>query len=256
MQNFAVVIALYIPVSLSVGWLLGQLAIRVESSIHLREPIAGQVIGQGTGAARGAGSAGADASVDYRACPARSQRVVAVAFLATALLAATRQVRVVDPAHIMVTRPDMRAMAWIRENTPPEALFLVEGFRIYGGRSAVGADAGWWLPLLAGRRNTMPPQYALVNEVPLEPDYGRRVVDLVAHLESESPASPGSIELLCDWGVTHVYVGQGQGKVGAGAVQLFSPQDFRASSAFRTVYHRDRVHIFALDPQLCGAAVE
>jgi hypothetical protein len=179
-----------------------------------------------------------------------------MAFLVTALWAATGQVRVVEPAYIMVTRPDTRAMAWIRENVPPEALFLVEGFRIYGGRSAVGADAGWWLPLLTGRRNTMPPQYALVNEVPLETDYGVRVVGLVAHLESGSPASPESIELLCDWGVTHVYVGQGQGTVGAGAVQLFSPQDFRASSAFRTVYHRDRVHIFALDPQLCGAAVE
>ena len=67
----------------------------------------------------------------------------------------------------MVTKPDRQAMTWIREHTPAQAKFLVEGFRIYGGRSVVGSDAGWWIPLLADRANTMPPQYALLNETPI-----------------------------------------------------------------------------------------
>jgi hypothetical protein len=163
------------------------------------------------------------------------------------------QMRIAQPSYVLVTRPDTRAMAWIRGNTPPEARFLVEGFRTHQGASAVGSDAGWWIPLLAGRENTMPPEYALLNEVSADGEYTRRVVDLVAYLETVSPTSPEGVQLLCDWGITHVYVGQGQGKVGAGAVQLFSPDDLAASPAFRTLYRQDRVYIFGLDSQACQA---
>lgn len=218
MQNFAVLIALYIPVSLLVGWLIGQVAVLVE---------------------RWAGKAG--------------RWAMRMVIAAAAVWAAVGQMGIVRPSFVMVTRPDVRAMAWIRENTPPEAHFLVEGFRIYGGRSAVGADAGWWIPLLAGRQNTMPPQYALLNEVPADTEYTQRVVDLVAHLETASLASPEGVQLLCGWGITHVYIGQGQGKVGTNAVQLFSPEELMSSQAFNLLYRQDRVHIFALNSQTCGA---
>ena len=83
---------------------------------------------------------------------------------AAALLGARTQSRIMQPSpYTIVTWPDMQAARWIRANTPPDATFLVEGFRIYAGSTAVGSDAGWWLPLLAGRANTMPPQYALVE---------------------------------------------------------------------------------------------
>ena len=217
MQNFAVVIALYIPASLLIGW--------------------------GTSAAAGwigqhGGRVGRWA---WRAL-----------LIVLTLVGVARQARVIQSEFAMVTRPDMRAMAWIREHTPRDTLFLVEGFRIYGGRSAVGSDAGWWLPLLAGRRNTMPPQYALLNEVPTEPEYSQRVVELVTRLEGASLASPEGLRPLCEWGISHIYIGQGQGKVGLGAVQLFSPQDMMTSSPFDLRYHQDHVYIFALRYEACG----
>ena len=141
----------------------------------------------------------------------------------------------------------------IRENTPAETRFLVEGFRIYDGRSAVGADAGWWIPLLAGRANTMPPQYALLNERPIDPDYSRNVVALVAGLEANSPATTEGMRLLCEQGITHVYIGQSQGKVGFAAPQLFAPEDFAPQPAFDLVYHEDRVYVFAFDRATCPA---
>jgi hypothetical protein len=156
-----------------------------------------------------------------------------------------------SPPFVMVTRPDMRAMAWIRDNTAPDARFLVEGFRVYAGFTAVGADAGWWIPLLAGRPNTMPPQYALLSEQPSPPDYTQRVVDLVAQLEREPPGAPQSLRLLCDWGIGYVYIGQGQGRVGVSAPQLFAPQQLIDSPAFSLVYRQDRVAIFQLRPELC-----
>ncbi|MCJ7736657.1 MAG: DUF1616 domain-containing protein, partial [Anaerolineae bacterium] len=111
MQNFAVVIMLYIPVSVLSGWLVGRVSGLVCDWARLLSP----------------------------------------ALMGTILLAsvvgARTQFTIVDPRHILVTRPDTRAMAWIRRHIAEDARFLVEGFRIYEGRSAVGADAGWWIPL-------------------------------------------------------------------------------------------------------------
>ena len=46
------------------------------------------------------------------------------------------------------------------------------------GDRSVGVDAGWWIPLLARRENTLPPQYALLAEKPISLDYSQRVVAL------------------------------------------------------------------------------
>ena len=177
--------------------------------------------------------------------------------LAVALLGswgAAMQASIVQPGFIMVTRPDTRAMDWIRSNTLPEARFLVEGFRVYKGATAVGSDAGWWIPLLAGRANTMPPQYALADEVPIQQGYTAQVVNTVAKLENVSPASPEGFRLLCDWPVAYVYVGQGQGAVGAGARVLYTPEQLAGSPLFKQVYHQDRVYIFALNRSFCEAS--
>jgi hypothetical protein len=151
----------------------------------------------------------------------------------------------------MVTNPDRQAMTWIREHTPAQAKFLVEGFRIYGGRSVVGSDAGWWIPLLADRANTMPPQYALLNETPIIPDYTQQVVGLVETLEHNTPASAVGLQALCKAGVTHIYIGQTQGMTGFGVTQLFAPDDFMSQPAFKLVYQGDRVYIFALSEGVC-----
>ena len=100
----------------------------------------------------------------------------------------------------------------------------------------------------------MPPQYALLNESPARPGYSQQVVDLVTLLEGHSPASPEGLARLCEWGITHVYIGQGQGRVGAGAVQLFSPKALSNSPAFRLLYYQDRVWVFALNPEACGGS--
>ena len=216
LQNFAVVIALYIPASLLAGALLG------EAATWLAQHRIGGV-------------------------------ALAVALLLATGWGAQSQGRIGDQFYEYVTRPDRRAMDWIAQNTPTDARFLVEGYSIWGGTSAVGADAGWWLPLLAGRANTMPPQYALLNERPEQGDYSKRVVGIVNEVAANRVADPQVLQILCAEGVTHVYVGQLQGQVGFGAGQLFSPQELAASDAFRELYHQDRVYVFALEPNVCEA---
>lgn len=217
LQNFAVLIALYMPVGLLCGWLLAQCV---------------------TFAQRSAGRL--------------AQPILALATVGAALWFALPQLTVIEPSYVMVMRPDVRATAWIRDNTPPDALFLVEGFRVYEGYSAVGADGGWWIPLLAERRNTMPPQYAILNEREAEPGYNQRVVGTVAALETTRLDTPEGVQVLCEWGVTHAYVGQAHGYVGFGAQQLYSPDELLNSPAFERIYHQDRVHIFRLLPESCA----
>jgi len=40
-------------------------------------------------------------------------------------------------------------------------------------------------------------------------------------------------------------------KIGAGAEQLFSSEEFISNPMYKMIYHQDRVFIFALDKSLC-----
>jgi hypothetical protein len=208
-QNFAVIIAMYIPVALLTGWLVGWI-----SGYPVLKKEAGQI-------------------------------GIGFFIILAGISGALNQRSLVRPdQYAMITRPDLRAMAWINENLAKESRFLVEGFTIYSGYTAVGSDAGWWLPLVAGRENTMPPQYALMNERPTQFGYTTQVVELVSHLETHQPSSPDGRRQLCEWRITHVYIGQRQGQVSLSRYQLFSPKDFISNPHFELVYHQDRVYIF------------
>jgi hypothetical protein len=222
MQSYAVLISMYLFTSLALAWLAGLV---IEWALaHLRP--AGMVL-------------------------------VLAAVLAVSLYGLNRQRKLLDPnTYAIVTRPDLRAMAWIRSQTQADAVFLVEGFRVFAGESAVGSDGGWWIPLLAGRGNTMPPQYALVNEQPDEPEYSERVVELVEHLETRSLADVEARKTLCEWGITHVYVGQKQGKASIQKTQLFPAILDVADGFFQLVYAQDRVRIYAVSPDACAGLAQ
>lgn len=173
-----------------------------------------------------------------------------VSVLAVVLVAsgwgAVRRMHDVNRAFAMVTPADMEAMSWIRDNTPADALFLVNEFSAYYGTAVVGADAGWWLPLLAGRRNTVPPlNYWMEKSV--EPGLHRRLRDDLAYLQKVTPTSQAGVEFLRSRGVTHVYVGQKGGTVGNPGPPLLDVEKLRQSGYYRSVYHKDGVWVFALN---------
>jgi hypothetical protein len=216
MRNFAILIALYIPIGLVVGWLISEVA------------------GSGNGRLR--------------------QSFLAIIIIVAAILGGLGQRNIAKPdTFAYVTRPDTLAMAWIRENMPTDSNFLVEGL-IYQGTGIIGSDAGWWLPLLADRQNTMPPQYATA-EVPIEPGYTQRMVTLVNNLSNISLGSEQGVSLLCNEGITHIYIGQEQGNVAQRAMslgpQLFSPDKFLSNQQYSLLYHEDRVYVFALKAGIC-----
>ncbi len=224
LQNFAVVIAMYVPFSVLCGWTIGWLMDWLAQH------------GQGIWSRR------------------LSSLALAVCLLVVAL-ALPRTQYIADEQFNMVTAPDLLAMEWMDAQLGPEAKVFVPGFRIYGGRTVVGADAGWWIPLLGGRSISMPPQYALL-ERPADPEQVPRLINLIASLEGIPLSTLPAAALLCEQGYSHVYLGQKQGAVGFEVRQLYSEAQLRQNPALQPVYVQDRVRIYALDPQFCASGTD
>ncbi len=210
-QSFAVLISLYIPVALFIGYLFGDVSARLST----RKPC---------------------------------KTLIYAGIILFGIIGAWNQRDIANPTiNGFVTRPDSLAMSWISEQTSTSARFLIEGMHENWVTNVIGTDGGWWIPLLANRENTIPPQYALANEAPIDPGYSLGVVKLEAQLEKTSIASQDAIKLICDYGITHVYIGQKQGAVGNQNGPLFSPNELESSAEFMLIYHQDRVYIFSVE---------
>jgi hypothetical protein len=149
-----------------------------------------------------------------------------------------------------VTWSDQRAYDWINENINESSLFLVDGFNIYDGTSSVGSDGGWWIPVLAKRSNTMPPQYALLNESPIDPDYSKRVVEIIDTFSQTNPTTSEGRAAMCKWNISHIYIGQKQGVMNQ-PEPLLDWQAWQKVPFLQLVYSEDRVRIYAFDRSVC-----
>ena len=219
LSNFAVFIAAYIPASILIGAVLGDL---MERLYELR-------------------------TIHYPPRTTRHALLITYFVLLIAVLIWGVRQRLRDlnvDRHMFVTRPDVSAGAWIQENTPQEARFLVNSFFDPGGAAIVGSDGGWWLPLLFGRTTTLPPLTYVAEEGP-RPDYREWVNALIAAILADGVDHPDVLRLLKNRGVTHVYIGQRQGRVGF-AGPVLEPEQLLASPHFTPVYHQDNVWVFAL----------
>jgi hypothetical protein len=156
-----------------------------------------------------------------------------------------QRVRDLRPEHALLTGADLDAMDWIRSNTPPTSRFLVNGFAAYGATSVAGADAGWWIPLMTGRASTVPP-LVCGAEMPLEADDCLKPLEIVSRLGEVPVTSAEGLAFLQGEGVTHVYIGQGNGEVGNPGDPLLDLDLLLESPHYRPVYHRDGVWVFEL----------
>jgi hypothetical protein len=177
-----------------------------------------------------------------------------VALGATVACGAGWQGRLIDGSTQLVTRADAAAMAWVRGNTPVEAHFLVNAFPAYGGTVVAGSDAGWWLPLLAGRQTTLPP-ITYGSERGPTPRYewevgllyqdlrGRRLTDTrPVWLDLTTPEA---LARLREAGVSHVYSGASAVPKPEAADRIDTAK-LRESPAFRLVYGQGGVEIFEI----------
>ncbi|EFO78957.1 hypothetical protein OSCT_3202 [Oscillochloris trichoides DG-6] len=142
-----------------------------------------------------------------------------------------------------VTTADIEAAKWIDAHLPADAHLLVNGYYL-NEASVIGTDAGWWLPLLAHRQTTLPPLLYVSEEGPW-PNYRDTVNQVYAALYTEGINAPSTMALLRERGVTHIYLGAHQGRVGyTGSLHTLDPDLLLANPALRPVYHEGAVWVF------------
>ncbi len=142
----------------------------------------------------------------------------------------------------LLTRPDIKAMQWIKLNTSPEAKFLVNSFLAYNNTTSVGSDGGWWLQYLTLRPSTLPPiNYG--SETNPTADFTESIKNLTATIQENGITSSEAWDLLMKNGVNYVYIGQKQGRVNYSG-PVIDPFVISQDDRFHEVYHADRVWIF------------
>jgi hypothetical protein len=228
-SNFALFILFYLPASIFSGVLVARLvSIQTEDGAH---PDGAEQVPAGSLPGRGWLSP-----------------LAAALLVILGLWGVRDRLGDLDPAfHTLVTRPDVRAASWIEDNTAAGARFLVNSFSVYANSSIVGSDGGWWLPLLAGRQTTVPPLNYSSEQGPT-PDYRWQVNELAQQVQERGPTDEQVMALLRQAGVTHVYIGQRQGRVNYDGPVALDPEALLAHPDYDLQYHQDRVWIFALSP--------
>ncbi len=142
------------------------------------------------------------------------------------------QLPILNPNTLLFEPADMEAMAWIRENIPSDAVFLINArpwmYSIY-----MGSDGGWWIPLLTDRQVTMPPLiYGYGGR-----DYAQEVNAFVeAVREADTLDTPVMRARLMAAGVTHIYIGARGGTL--------HPEMLLGEPDFFLLYSNDDVWIF------------
>jgi predicted small secreted protein len=147
----------------------------------------------------------------------------------------------------LVTRPDLRAAVWLKDNTGADARFVVNNFFSFMGTLVVGSDGGWWLPLLAERQTNLPPTSYGIEEGESS-NYYDMTNELAAEIDSRGITDPQVIAGLVANGFTHVYIGQRQGQVNYYGPMMLDPAVLQANDHFRVIYQQDRVWIFQIVP--------
>ena len=231
LKDFTVAIAFYLPFGLILGGALGYVMDRLARG------------------ARGTWAAVGTTDRDQRLPATRatsslslSQRIAVILIAATCVAVplhdrnAVEAIsgRAVPVTHMYVSPADERAFAWIRANTPPDAVFLVSSALAYGGTVLAGDDGGWWIPLLADRRTTLPPiTYGLERSV--EPGYRERM-NYLAQLWQSDLDAPATRAALTAAGVTYAYAGP----TGKG----LDRGKFKGSRYWRVVYEEGGAVVF------------
>ena len=220
-NNFMLAIVLYLPLSALVGVGVADfcqfLAVKAASSSY------------------GRGSA------------VRAIGVLATIVLLVLALAGTwQQIHETDPRQFsMITHSDLQAMRWIKENTPEDAIFHINGFFAFADSVVAGSDGGWWLWLTARREATAPPMI-YGHESGIDPQYRDNVNARYRHLLEAYQESPESLAAaMREEKVDYVYIGAQQGRADSYPLRLrLDPISLRDSSAFESVYSDELTWIF------------
>jgi len=155
--------------------------------------------------------------------------------LALTFWGASGMTSIVNPVTVLATPADRAAFAWIRDNTPADAHFVVNTWEWLGGIYA-GSDGGYWIPVLTDRTSVAPPAlYAAALPTAEREAINARLARLAAATNLDDPALRAE---LAAQGVTHLYLGTRPGAL--------KPEQIDGKPYARLVYREGGVSVYEL----------
>jgi hypothetical protein len=166
--------------------------------------------------------------------------LVIVFVLIVATSALIRFPGLIYTGYIYLRPGDLIVMDWIKNNTPPDALFLVNALQFdWQPGWLVGSDAGYWVPLLAHRDSVIPPMvYPMEWRLPLL--YQRLEIARLA-ITGREDTILDLCKVMADYRVTHIFI--------ISRNLTLMPNALPGAECLRTLYHQDRVWIFGMAGQ-------
>lgn len=144
----------------------------------------------------------------------------------------------VDASRYFVTRGDVAAMSWIKENTPPTSRF---GFStlFWQGRVPTAIDAGYWIPYYAERQTTAGTM--LIGQT--SPEHVRKIQSDSVLLYNLANGEGTAADLRAA-GINYIYIG----KTAKGRVGALDPDALKAMDGLKLIYNTSGISIFQVLP--------
>ncbi|MEM7534572.1 MAG: hypothetical protein AAF639_20495 [Chloroflexota bacterium] len=178
---------------------------------------------------------------------AQSDRVFAGAMALLVLLTmgwfTPKQLSIIDPNYQMVTSADVSAFEWIDEHVPEDAWFLINSFLAYGDTLVAASDAGWWLTFYTQRKNTVPPMIGAHELTEGDTNYGR-LRQLVIDVNASAGEQTQLRSIFCTYALSHVYLGDKQGRVGFGIQPLMTEAWLQDNPDFELLYQQEQAQVW------------
>lgn len=167
--------------------------------------------------------------------PVRRVRIAAALLLVFVAFCSAWLMRdVVTPNTVLADAGDLKALRWVRENTPRNGRFAIRS-QLWIRGTWIGLDGGYWLSVLTDRASVLPPAlYPLIRdrETIAKIDEFHQLWSWAKSLDPPVDAA------LADEGVTHLFIGQRPGPLDAAAV--------RKSPITRLIYEDGPVAVFEI----------
>ncbi|MCL4562484.1 MAG: hypothetical protein M1281_17965, partial [Chloroflexi bacterium] len=140
---------------------------------------------------------------------------------------------ILNPSTILADAADVKAIAWVKASTPPDARFFINA-AAWQGSVYRGVDGGWWLLPLAGRWTVVPPVVYTWGT----PEYIDQVNAWATQASQVTGCSAEFWDLVKSAGISYVYL-----HLGKGALQ---PQGLEQCPGLQAVYQSGGVWIYQI----------
>ncbi len=201
-NNTTVAISLYLPIAALAGYLVSQ---AIEALCHFTPP---------------------------RWHASGSWLLVLLA-LGVGLWGAHHLVTVLNPNTYLVRPADLRGIAWVKDNIPPEATVLVNPF-LWGYGIYAGGDGGYWISALAGQPTLPPPVLHAMDYSEAAKANNRLSGQIIALADRPEDLAT----LLHGEGIQYIFLGARGGAL--------SPSVLLQSGHFEALYHQEGVWVFEI----------